>query len=268
MSGLWGELALNLAICAGLVLLVVLAAFAVGVRRARHDGIDAAWGGGFAVVALATLLLSDGDGPLWRRVLVTALTVVWGVRLAWFLVLRNRGKPQDRRYDDLMARARGNPTWHAFTMIYLLQGGLIWLISLPVQFAQYGFGGWNWPVYLGVAVWVVGFVFESVGDAQLRRFTADPANRGSVMDRGLWRYTRHPNYFGDTCVWWGLFLISCQHWTGLVTAVSPIVMTVLLVQVSGKALLERTMAQRRPGYSDYVARTSGFLPLPPKRPPG
>lgn len=255
----------NLALTAALVLVLMLASWAVGLRRGRHDGIDTVWGAGFALVALATFAVSDGT--LWVRLLVTVATVVWGGRLAWHIHSRNHGKPEDRRYVTLMSRATGNPAVYALTRVYLVQGVLMWLVSLPVQFAQYGTVGF-WPlVVLGALVWAVGFGFESVGDAQLERFKADPSNRGQVMDRGLWRYTRHPNYFGDACVWWGLFLMACHQWIGLLTVVSPIVMTILLTRVSGAALLEKTMSSRRPGYADYVARTSGFFPLPPKKGP-
>jgi steroid 5-alpha reductase family enzyme len=118
--------------------------------------------------------------------------------------------------------------------------------------------------WIGAALWLVGFVFEAVGDRQLARFRADPANRGQVMDRGLWRYTRHPNYFGDACVWWGLFLIACDHWTGSLTVLSPALMTFFLVKGTGKPLLEKGMRRTRPGYGEYAARTSGFFPLPPR----
>jgi steroid 5-alpha reductase family enzyme len=256
---------LNLAATAVLVLVVMLAAFGVALGRGRHDGVDVVWGLGFALVAVATLVLSAGDGPAWRRWVVTVLTAAWGLRLAWHIGRRNRGKPEDRRYEKLLAAAPGDPRWYALRRIYLTQGVILWLVSLPVQVAQYGFGGSRIVVFAGVALWLVGFVFESVGDAQLHRFTADPANRGEVLDTGLWRYTRHPNYFGDACVWWGLFLMACHHWIGLVAVVSPVVMTFLLARGTGKPLLERSIANRRPAYAAYVERTSGFFPLPPKK---
>ncbi|MPY86023.1 MAG: DUF1295 domain-containing protein, partial [Actinophytocola sp.] len=118
---------------------------------------------------------------------------------------------------------------------------------------------------LGIAAWLVGFAFETIADAQLARFTADPATKGRVLDRGLWRYSRHPNYFGDACLWWGLFLIAAQHWIGLLTVLSPVLMTVLLARGTGKPLLEKHLTSSRPGYRDYIERTSGFVPLPPKR---
>jgi steroid 5-alpha reductase family enzyme len=224
--------------------------------------VDVVWGLGFVLVAVLTLVLADG--PLWRRLLVTGLTAVWGLRLAWHIHRRNRGKAEDRRYAELLARAPGNPNAYALRSVYLTQGAIMWLVSLPVQFAQYGGGTWV-PVPFGVALWLVGFAFETVGDAQLAAFTADPANKGRVLDSGLWRYTRHPNYFGDACVWWGLFLLACHQWLGLVTVVAPLTMSYLLARGTGKPLLEKSIRARRPGYAEYVARTSGFFPLPPKK---
>jgi steroid 5-alpha reductase family enzyme len=253
---------LNLAVTAALVLVLMLVAFGIGVARRQHDGVDVVWGLGFVLVAGATFMLADG--PLWRRALVTALTAGWGLRLAWHIYRRNRGKTEDRRYEQLMKRAPGNPNAYALRSVYLTQGAIMWVVSLPVQFAQYGEGTWL-TVPFGVALWLVGFTFETVGDAQLHRFTADPANKGAVLDTGLWRYTRHPNYFGDACVWWGLFLLACHQWLGLVTVVGPLAMTYLLARGSGKPLLEKSIRDRRPGYAEYVAGTSGFFPWPPKK---
>jgi steroid 5-alpha reductase family enzyme len=255
----------NLGITFGLVAATMLVALGIARVRGRHDGIDVVWGLGFVVVAVGTLAASAGEGPLWRRLLVTALVAIWGVRLAVHIGRRNAGQPEDKRYAELMERAQGNPTWYAVRKVYAIQGAVLWLVSFPVQAAQYGYGGAGWLVDVGVLGWLVGMVFEAVGDAQLAAFTRDPANRGQVMDRGLWRYTRHPNYFGDACVWWGLYLMACHHWAGAFTILSPVLMTFTLVRGTGKALLERTIGSRRPGYAEYVRRTSGFFPLPPRK---
>jgi steroid 5-alpha reductase family enzyme len=148
--------------------------------------------------------------------------------------------------------------------VYLGQGALIWLVSLPIQVGMSG--GWALTplLVIGGLVWLCGVFFEAVGDWQLERFRSDPANRGQLMDRGLWRYTRHPNYVGDACVWWGIFLIGCGSWLGLATVVSPLVMTYLLVWGSGKRMTEKRMVASRPGYAGYAARTSGFIPWPPR----
>jgi steroid 5-alpha reductase family enzyme len=266
----WGAALTNLWVTA----LVVVATFgitllvAVRVRGGRHDGIDVVWGGGFAIVAIVSLLLALGHGDLWRQVLITVLTCVWGLRLAWHIGRRNRGKPEDPRYVAIIARAKGNPVAHLVRKVYVPQVAILWVVSLPVQLGQYGFasGALSTVVtVLGVLSWAVGFFFESVGDAQLAAFRADPANKGKVMDRGLWRYTRHPNYFGDAAVWWGLTLLALHHAAGLIGLISAALMTWLLAKGTGAALLESSIGRRRPGYAEYVQRTSGFFPLPPKK---
>jgi steroid 5-alpha reductase family enzyme len=266
----WGAALTNLWVTA----LVVLATFAIAlavavwVRGGRHDGIDVVWGAGFAIVAVVSLLLALGKGDLWRQVLITVLTCVWGLRLAWHIGRRNHGKPEDPRYVAIIERAKGNPLAHLVRKVYLPQVVILWVVSLPVQLGQYGSasGALSTVVtVLGVLSWGVGFFFESVGDAQLAAFRADPANKGQVMDRGLWRYTRHPNYFGDAAVWWGLTLLALHHAAGLIGLVSAALMTWLLAKGTGAALLESSIGRRRPGYAEYVRRTSGFLPLPPKK---
>ncbi|PSL52050.1 uncharacterized protein DUF1295 [Saccharothrix carnea] len=161
-------------------------------------------------------------------------------------------------------RAKGNPHLHVLVRAYLAQAVVLWLVSLPVQAAQYGSGAHPAVIAAATALWSVGMVFEAVGDWQLQRFRADPAHRGQVLDRGLWRYTRHPNYFGDACVWWGLFLAACSSWYGVATVVAPVPMTFLLAKGTGKPMLEDHLRRRRPAYADYVRRTSGFLPIPPR----
>jgi len=145
--------------------------------------------------------------------------------------------------------------------VFVLQAVISWFISLPVQAAMYARSGWSFLAYVGIAVWLIGLFFESVGDAQMNAFRNDPANEGQVMDRGLWRYTRHPNYFGDATVWWGLSVIAFAHWPGPLTVFSPVLMTWLLAKGTGKPLLEKDIEERRPGYADYVRRTSGFADL-------
>ncbi|MFB7778651.1 DUF1295 domain-containing protein [Streptomyces bauhiniae] len=266
MSGFaWGAFAANLGWAALTALGVMVITFAVAVRKGMHRIVDIAWGAAFAAVALATFGASAGEGDLARRALVTALTVVWGLRLAVHIGRRGRGHGEDPRYEDMLGKAPGNRNLYAFRMIYLLQGALVWLVSLPVQAAQYATGSVSVLAWLGTALWAVGIFFEAVGDAQKARFKADPANKGRIMDRGLWRYTRHPNYFGDFCVWWGLFLIACDGGAApaVVSFVSPLVMSYLLINGSGKRLLERRMSGR-PGWAEYASRTSGFFPLPPR----
>ncbi|MFI6336823.1 DUF1295 domain-containing protein [Streptomyces sp. NPDC050535] len=260
----WGAFAVNLAWAAAAAFGVMLVTFVIAVRKGVHRVVDVAWGVGFTAVAVVTCAVSADSGDAGRRYLVTVLTAVWGLRLALHIARRGRGHGEDPRYEKMLAKASGNRNLYALRMVYLLQGALVWLVSLPVQAAQYIAGPLSGLAVAGTALWALGMFFEAVGDAQLARFKRDPANRGQVMDRGLWRYTRHPNYFGDFCVWWGLFLIACDSLgAAAAVAVSPVVMSLLLIRGSGKPLLERHMAER-PGYAEYVARTSGFFPLPPR----
>ena len=254
---------------AAAVLGCVLILWVISIRISDMSIIDIFWGPGFAVVAIVGFVLSaDADaGSGTRRILATVLTVAWAVRLGAYLWWRNHGKGEDPRYTAAFRnRIQHNLHWHTLTRVFLLQGLLIWLISMPVQLAQYLTrpSTLGIPAALGTLLWLIGFLFEAISDSQLARFKADPANRGHVMDRGLWRYTRHPNYFGNACLWWGLWLIACDHWVGLLTVFAPVLMTHFLLNVTGKALLERRMSRSRPEYVAYIARTSGFFPWPPK----
>jgi steroid 5-alpha reductase family enzyme len=258
----------NLWVTAVVLLACVLSLWLLSIRLRDASIIDIFWGPAFGVVALVGYALADGRGLDARRVLVTVLTVAWAARLGVYLYWRNHGKGEDPRYTAAYRnRYRTNLHWHTLTKVFLLQGFLVWLISAPVQLAQYlvqppALGP---AAYAGAALWAIGFTFEAVADWQLARFKAHPANRGVVLDRGLWRYSRHPNYFGNACLWWGLWLIACDHPFGLATIFSPILMTHLLLNVTGKKLLEKRMSRARPEYSDYVARTPGFFPWFPRR---
>lgn len=261
----------NFAVTAGVLLVLMAGAFLVGRAIGKHRIVDAVWGAAFAVVALVSLGMSTGHGDPARRVLISALTVVWGLRLAVHIGLRGRGAPEDPRYEAMLAKAPGSRDWYAFRKVYLLQGALVWFISLPVQVGQYlGPVAPGWTVataVVGGALWALGFTFESVGDWQLARFKTDPAHRGQLLTTGLRRYTRHPNYFGDACVWWGLFVLGILAPWGLLTILSPLVMTWLLTSGSGKPLMEKHLKETRPEYAAYAARTSGFIPRPPRRTP-
>ena len=236
--------------------------FLVALRVGKHSVVDTAWGIGIALTALAAFLTSLGHGDTTRRALLLAASVLWGLRLAAYVGWRNHGRPEDPRYADLL---RGQNNLYALRMIYLLQAAILWLATVPVQL-----GMLQGPVgplaVVGVALFAVGFVFESVGDWQLARFKASAAD-GQILDRGLWRYTRHPNYFGDFCMWWGLFGISLGSWRELPAIAGPLLMTFILTRGTGARMTDRRMTARRPQYADYVARTSGFIPLPPRRAP-
>jgi steroid 5-alpha reductase family enzyme len=250
---------------AAAVVLVLAITFVIAVRRGHHSVIDTAWGLGFCAIAATSLAASAGHGDRTRRILIAALTIVWGLRLAFHIVRRNRGKGEDPRYAALLAKAPGSRLVYALRTVYLTQGVVMWFVSLPVQVAMYEQGGVGVLTWVGTVVFAIGLFFEAVGDWQLTRFKADPGSKGQVMDRGLWRYTRHPNYFGDACVWWGLYLIAAQQWQGALTVLSVVAMTYTLANGTGKPTLEKGIADRRPGYREYVTRTSGFIPLPPRR---
>jgi len=247
------------------VVLLMLAVWGLSVWRRDASIVDIFWGLGFAMIAIVSYQIGGGYEP--RARLSAALTVVWGLRLGIYLAWRNWGAGEDYRY-QAMRRNIGERFWLvSLVTVFGLQGVLMWVISWPIQIAQAipqpaALGGFE---FVGVALWMTGFAFESIGDWQLARFKSDPANRGRVMDRGLWRYTRHPNYFGDALLWWGLFLIALPVTHGGWTVISPMLMSTLLMRVSGVPLLERKLAKTRPEYADYVRRTSAFLPWPPKR---
>jgi len=247
------------------VLVCVTGLWLVAIRANDVSIIDIFWGPGFAVVGAVSLIL--GDGPLSRKILLFAMTALWGLRLGGYLAWRNLGKGEDRRYTAMRRHVGEGFNRYALVHVFLFQGLMMWIVSQPIQVGANLAGATTWtlPAYLGVALWVLGIAFESVGDAQLARFKGDAANSGLVMDRGLWRYTRHPNYFGDACVWWGIWLVAAARWVGALTVFAPALMTFLLVRVTGKALLERRLGRSRPGYAEYVERTSGFIPRPPRR---
>jgi len=251
---------------AGALLLVLLLTYLASRIAHKHSVIDTAWGLLYCAAALVAFALSAGHGDPVRRWLLLAMTLLWGLRLAWHIGRRSVGKGEDPRYEELL-RDRGQ--LQTIALVYGLQGLLGYLISAPILVGCFEHGRPGPLAALGVLLWLVGLLFEAVGDRQLERYKAAKAageQVGPVMDRGLWRYTRHPNYFGDACVWLGIFCVSAEHWPGVLTVYSPIVMGYLLAFGSGKRVLERSMA-RRPGYRDYMARTSGFLPLPPRRRP-
>lgn len=250
-----------LAAAAALAVLM-LATWLLSLRLRDVSIVDPVWGFAFVVVAAAALVTGDGDED--RRILLLALVGLWGLRLGGYLTLRKlREHGEDYRYVEMRERYGDRFPLVSLGMVFGLQGLLVLVVSLPVTGASVQDDGLGALTWAGVALWAVGLFFETVGDAQLARFKADPDSRGQVMDRGLWRYTRHPNYFGDFCVWWGIYLVALQAgawWT----LPGPLVMSFLLLRVSGKDRLEKTIGTRRPGYAEYVRRTSGFFPRPPR----
>ena len=258
-----------------LVALLLLALWRVAVAIKDVSFIDAVWGGGMALVALASWLQVPDPGA--RAGLIAAMAAIWGSRLGLHLYTRWRGHGEDARYAKMLGKAkeRGQFASAALKVVFAPQAVLLFVTCLPAQLgilasrapAEIGPLAWT-----GFALWLIGMVFETVGDAQLKAFRVDPASKGKVLDTGLWRYTRHPNYFGDACVWWGIWFAAAEagqwplNWIALASLPGPLFLTFTLTKWSGKPLLEKGLAKSRPGYADYVARTSGFFPWPPKAP--
>ena len=226
--------------------------------------VDIFWGLGFVVVAWVSYATAGATES--RHLLLGLLVTVWGVRLGAYLAWRNIGKGEDQRYQAMRRHWGRRFWWVSLFTVFILQGMIMWIVSLPVQVAMAADGTDTfWPVVVvGVALWATGILFEAAGDSQLARFKANPDNKGKVMDRGLWRYTRHPNYFGDFAVWWGFYLVAMGTVDPWWTLVGPALMSFMLLRVSGVAMLERTIGKRRPGYEEYIRRTSAFFPRPPR----
>jgi len=236
----------------------------VATRREDASLVDRFWGPAFVLVA--ALGAACGGGAPERRLLLLVLVALWGARLGLHIHRRNRGAGEDFRYRAMRQRHGAGFARRSLWSVFLLQAGVALFVAAPLlagasvpQPARLGALD-----LAGVALWAVGFAFEAIGDAQLARFRRDPANRGRVLDRGLWRFTRHPNYFGDALLWWGLGLIggATGAWWSLG---GPLLMSVLLLRVSGVTLLESSLAESKPEYRDYVARTSSFVPWFPRR---
>jgi len=250
----------------GLVILagmVVLWAASLALRNASI--IDIFWGLGFVVAAWLYFGLTPA-GFSGRKILVCTLVSLWGLRLSFYILWRNWGKPEDFRYRKWRDAAGKKWWWLSFFQVFLLQGVLLWVISTPLLAAQRAASPAHLTAfdYLAVLVWGMGFFFEAVGDGQMAYFKADTANRGKVLSAGLWRYTRHPNYFGDAVQWWAFFLLAAATGASW-TIFSPFLMTILLLRVSGVSLLEKSLKETRPGYKDYIQTTSGFIPRQPKK---
>jgi len=253
--------------------------------------IDIFWGFGFLLVAAVCLYLVPVKTPY--HLLLAALPIIWGLRLSLYLAKRNLGHGEDVRYVAMRKRAEkkgmSETAWRLRSLltIYFGQGVLIMIVSAPIWIGMATVGWMSFkseesifdPIdvhdigllpIIGAILWLIGFLFEAIGDAQLAAFIKNnkdfngPYEEKPVLDTGLWKYTRHPNYFGNACMWWGIWLVACQAPWGWVSIFAPIIMTLLLVKVSGKDLLERSL-KKRPAYAEYMKRTSGFIPRPPKR---
>jgi steroid 5-alpha reductase family enzyme len=232
-------------------------------RKRDASLVDSVW----PLFFLATLLVCGGGGaPNGPRALVAGLLVsAWALRLCAYLTWRNWGQPEDRRYQAIRARNQPNYELKSLAIVFALQAFLAWVIAWPILPALKSLAPWGPLDTLGVAVFLAGLAFETLADAQMARFRADPARRGAVMEQGLWRYSRHPNYFGECLLWWGFYLLALGAEAPLWSLASPLLMSFLLLKVSGVPLLEQDIADRRPAYRDYIARTSAFFPRPPRK---
>jgi len=237
--------------------------YVVSLLQKRNDVADVAWGPGFALLAWTSLFLSPDSGT--RGLVVAILVSIWGFRLAWHIHSRNRDKPEDYRYHAWRLEWGKWFFVRSYFQVYILQGFLLLVIATPIMIAnRYAGPDMSFWDVAGVAVWLVGFYFEVVGDAQLTRFIKDPANRGKLMTSGLWAYSRHPNYFGEVTLWWGLWLITLPVQYGWLGAIGPIVISLLILKVSGIPMLEKKMAEK-PEFEHYKRTVSAFIPMPVRK---
>lgn len=244
---------------------MMICGWLISVARRNVTIVDSLWGLGFVLIAWLTFIMSDG---FWtRKILIAVLVTLWGLRLSAYLTWRNWGKGEDPRY-GLWRKKSGDRFWLvSLFKVFILQALFLWVISLVLQVGQLAAtpSKFTWLDFAGVIVWSIGFVFESVADWQLAKFKSDSANQGRVMDRGLWAYSRHPNYFGEFLIWWGIYLITLAAPDSWWTILSPIIVTAVLLKMTGIPLTEQELVKRRPGYSEYIKRTSAFVPWLPAK---
>lgn len=249
----------------GIVALMMVIGWLVSLKLENVTVVDSLWAVGFMLIAWSSLML--GPGGTLRSLLLVLMTTAWGLRLSGYLSWRNWGKGEDPRYGAWRARHGEQFGKLSLYKVFLLQAVFLWVIALSLQYGILGSvpPGITWLDALGIVIWIIGFGFEAIGDYQLARFKADPANKGRVMDKGLWAYTRHPNYFGEAMVWWGVALIVLSVPGSWWTLISPIIITAVLLKMTGVTLTEKHLVDKKPQYRDYMQRTSSFIPWPPKR---
>lgn len=245
----------------GSVVALAIVGWVASVRYCDASLADRLWPLFFLLAAMVYVSLSTQDSArVWVMLLLVSL---WSVRLAVYITWRNWGHGEDRRYTQMRQRHGGAFVWRSLFIVFGLQGVLAWLISAPLLTASFNAAPFTWLDGVACLLVLFGIVFETIADLQLAAFKRAPSNQAGVMDRGLWRYSRHPNYFGEACVWWGLGLLGCTG-SGWWPLLSPLLMTFLLLRVSGVTLLEKDIGDRRPAYRDYIQRTNAFIPGPPK----
>jgi len=249
----------------GVILVLMTILWIISIFIKNVSIVDIFWGAGFVVTAVFYFLMAGGNAH--RNIILLSLVAIWGIRLSVYLAWRNIGKGEDFRYREFRRKYGENRYWWvSFFQTFLLQGTLMWLISVPLLGAMF-YREQSFPGILDIAailLWIIGFIFETGGDLQLARFKSDPANKGKLLDTGFWKYTRHPNYFGDSAVWWGygLFCLAAGSW---LPVLGSVLMTALIIKVSGVALLERSLSDQKPHYREYIERTSVFIPWFPKK---
>jgi steroid 5-alpha reductase family enzyme len=252
-------------ILAGVVfgLMILLWLFSLALKNSSI--VDIFWGTGFVIFTWIAFILTP-DGLITRKLLLSVLVTVWGLRLSLHILRRNWGKPEDFRYQTWRKEAGASWWWRSLFKVFILQGVLLLIVATPLLAVQLKPlpSHLIWLDFLAIIVWMIGFFFESVGDWQLSRFKANPANKGKLLNTGVWRYSRHPNYFGDATQWWAYWLLAVAA-GGWWTIFSPIIMTGLLLRVSGVRLLEKTLKETKPGYAEYVETTSEFIPWFPRQ---
>ncbi|MEO9077776.1 MAG: DUF1295 domain-containing protein [Rhodanobacter sp.] len=246
----------------GAVFALALATWLLSVAKRNVAIVDSVWS--LMFILQACIYVFGTPAPTTRGLLMMALVSIWGFRLALHITVRSWGHGEDRRYQAIRARNQPGFAFKSLYLVFFLQAALAWVVALPLFGAAVGSRPLGLLDIAGAGLWLLGFGFEAAGDWQLSRFKANPANRGKVMDRGLWRWTRHPNYFGDFCVWWGFYVIalSAGAWWAVI---GPLLMSTLLMRVSGVTLLEKDIGERRPNYADYIRRTNAFFPGRPRR---
>lgn len=246
------------------VLTMMLVGWVISLIYRNVTIVDSLWGLGFVLIAWLTFGMADGF--VGRKLLIALLVTAWGLRLMIHLSLRNWGHGEDPRYAAWRKKS-GDRFWLvSLVKVFILQSIFLWIIALALQWGQIGQqpDALTWLDYVGLVLWTFGFFFEAVGDWQLARFKADPDQKGRVMNTGLWAYSRHPNYFGESLVWWGLFLIALAT-SGWWTVISPLVITTVLLKMTGVALMEKAIVSTRPGYREYIRTTNAFIPWFPKK---
>lgn len=241
------------------ILILMILLWLVSLAIKNSSIVDIFWGTGFVITYWVSTWINPAELST-RGFLLGALVTLWGLRLSIYIFLRNHGQPEDFRYAAWRSEAGQSWWWRSFFKVFLLQGVILWIVATPLIAAQTAL---STPLkctdFTGAALWLIGFIFEAGGDWQLSRFKSNPSNKGKLLTTGLWSLTRHPNYFGDAAQWWGFWLIAFAGgawWT----VFSPLLMTFLLMKVSGVAMLERTLTKTKPGYEEYIARTSEFFP--------